>query len=45
MRVEVQIKRNMGYKVIKESLGGQNTNYGISKDNNINKLLKWLRET
>ena len=26
----------MGYKAIKESRGGENINYGISKDNNIN---------
>ena len=40
----MQIKRNMGYKAIKERGGGESTNYGISKDNNINKLLKWFRE-
>ena len=40
----MQIKINMGYKAIKESEGGESINYGISKDNNINKLLKWFME-
>ena len=36
--------KNRGTFAIKESGGGESTNYGISKDNNINKLPKWFRE-
>ena len=34
----VKFSKNYGTFIIKESGGGESTNYGISKDNNINKL-------
>ena len=40
----VKFSKNCGTFAIKESGGGESTNYGISKDNNINKLSKWFRE-
>ena len=36
----VKFSNNCGTYTIKEIGGGENTNYGISKDNNINKLSK-----
>ena len=36
----VKFSKDYGTFAIKESGGGESTNYGISKDNNINKLPK-----
>ena len=40
----VKFSKNCGTFAIKESGGGESTNYENLKDNNINKLPKWFRE-
>ena len=40
----VKFSKNCGTFEIKESGGGESTNYGILKDNNINKLPKYCRK-
>ena len=39
-----KFSNNYGTFAIKESGWGESTNYGISKDNNINKLPKWFKK-
>ena len=40
----VKFSKNCATFTIKESGGGESTNYGILKDNNINKLPKYFME-
>ena len=40
----VKFSKNCGTFEIKESGGGESTNCGILKDNNINKLKKYFRK-